>query len=590
MAARLVLLFAMYVATHTTAHAVARTLADCKVTSAPTSAAPLDLDACTIDGGDEITGILTGLASTYGAVHIRAPSKSLSVWAAFTAFTVPTFSFVEDESPLNQLAINHIAVASSCTGAACDAYWTLWRFTNFVSVTIGGPNLSMTFNGNHPGFANCVAQQPYLVQVNGVNDAICDANRGLIESRITNQSSPTLFDLRANVRYAMHYGLYMTGSNPQYYELDSNGHTKTCNVAGSFYATSGIFFHDGACRDVWLDPDRTVIADPYLRGNGWQGQIATGTSGGRPVACSDNNNDQVRQSGGAAYYSSSITGGVTIRYGAAGWGQRLTQYVGAGVKSPFIVRLQDWGLTGPIEKACPFNPGCTVGARGRATTEINFFKGDPHNRPDTGTQVRFVRFMLMTPQYGNGWTNQAFAGCANSLNGQPGGSDDGQFARLENNSLGPTSSTRDWSIEFVGDWRTVAQGGTFTRGSPALVFSFYEDTGRSYRHGALGRWRRVRRYAQARRHGHRDRAGRLAGARSRHRLRHDDLHRKQDHQYEPFRRDHGRRQLRNDDDCECELHGRGAACHYDRHRIDGHGIGTVRAGRGDHHGKRDAHV
>jgi hypothetical protein len=90
----------------------------------------------------------------------------------------------------------------------------------------------------------------------------------------------------------------------------------------------------------------------------------------------------------------------------------------------------------------------------------------------------------MTPQYGNGWTNQAFAGCANSLNGQPGGSDDGQFARLENNSLGPTSSTRDWSIEFVGDWRTVAQGGTFTRGSPALVFSFYEDTGRSYRHVA----------------------------------------------------------------------------------------------------------
>jgi hypothetical protein len=70
----------------------------------PTALAPLDLDTCEIDDGDDITGILTGLASTYGDVYVRAPSRTANGCMRpipCSRWTISTF--YEDESAANTL-------------------------------------------------------------------------------------------------------------------------------------------------------------------------------------------------------------------------------------------------------------------------------------------------------------------------------------------------------------------------------------------------------------------------------------------------------------------------------------------------------
>lgn len=468
--------------------AIRRLATDCVLPPAtPTEAEPFDLDICTLGNGDDITLLLTDIQAQWpNAFYVRAPSKTLTVISSFISWPSSTkiYMFFEDQDPLNRMTIQHVAPPTNCVGSACEGFWKLWAFSNFTTVKIGGPNLSVTFRGNHPGWANCDAQQYYIQQVSGGSDAICDTGGGLLDFRMTNGTMATLVDVRANVRYSQHYGLYMWGGE-HYYNPDTNDSVQTVNVAGLYYATSGIFFHH-CCQNVWLDPDRTVLSDPYLRVVGWQGQIANEQAYGRPVACGDGVKDQVRGSAGAAYYASTLTGGLTIQYGAGGWGQRLNERIGTSVKDPFIVRVQDWGLSGPTEGTCPYAGGCTVGARGRSFSDINFFKGDPHHRPDLGgTPVRFARVISLPTIYGNGFTHAEVGGCADTNNGQPAG-DDGNTFRLENNQVG--QPTRDWSFELVGDWRTTAQGGTWTRGTNALfIFSFYEDSGpsKSYRNTLL---------------------------------------------------------------------------------------------------------
>lgn len=477
-AVRLVVIAALFVATHAEA-AQPRLAADCSYAAfTPSESTPFDLDWCDIAFGDDISLLLDDILVAWPTgFYVRAPSRTLTVQASYRAWssTTKTYMFLEDESPLNKLTIQHIAVATNCSGSACEAYWKLWAFTNYTTVKIGGPNLSITFVGNHPGFGNCAAQQYYIGQVSGGgSDPICDSNRGLLDFRVTDNSIPQLLDVRANVRYAQHYGLYANGGQIQFPHLDPSGHTIQCNIAGVYYATGGIFLHDGACKDAWFDPDRTVITDPYLRAIGWQGHMASGTDAGRPVACRVDADEQYRQSAGACYYCGSIKGGVTLEYGAMAWGQRYLGSAGTGTKDPFIVRVKDWGLSGPIEKACPAGiGGCTPGARGKKGFESNFFKGDPHDTPDTGSTLRFVRFVALTSQYGQGWGAAGTSGCPSNF----GDDGDANFARLENSVSGRLN--RDWSVEFAGDWRRIANGGVWKRDS-LLLMSW--DSIRSYRH------------------------------------------------------------------------------------------------------------
>ena len=48
----------------------------------------------------------------------------------------------------------------------------------------------------------------------------------------------------------------------------------------------------------------------------------------------------------------------------------------------------------------------------KKTVELNFFKGDPHDYPDTGAPLRFVRFVKLPSTYGDGAAHYSLQGCA----------------------------------------------------------------------------------------------------------------------------------------------------------------------------------
>ncbi len=449
------------------AGAVDRDLDDCTVGSTPTAEAPLDLDACTIENGDDISGILSGLASTYGDVYVRAPSRTANVVAAYTVFTVDDFYFYEDQSAANKLTIQHVTVdPNTCSGAACKGFFTLWSFSNFDNVLIGGSNLSITFVGNHPGLGNCSVHYRPAVQTGYSASAatICDINYGFVEFLVTDSSIANLADFRANIRFSQGYALYTYGNGSGVMYTASTPNTiRNLNVAGSFYATNGTSFHTGV-QNAWADPDRYVVSDPFMRMYGWTGEVPGKTQGGLPMGCQDSSNDQVRISGFGGYYTISITGGVTLEYGGGGVGQRYTNSVGSA-ESPFIVRLKDWEVTGP-------GTLYQAGVRVKKTGESTLFKGDPHDEgPDEPR--RFIRFIKLPDDYGSGPAGDSLTGCAVDNNYADGISN---AVRMEN-SVSPTRYTRGWDVEFAGDWRTPTNGGTFLRGQ---LFYFSWDQYRAY--------------------------------------------------------------------------------------------------------------
>jgi hypothetical protein len=113
-----------------------------------------------------------------GGFYVRAPSKSLTVisntikWPTGTKYYV----FMEDQDPANKLLIQHAREPSD--------FWTMWWFENFHTVKLGGPNLSMTFKGNHPGLANCDVQKPLMLAAGWSEEQAISAtaNRGLLTS------------------------------------------------------------------------------------------------------------------------------------------------------------------------------------------------------------------------------------------------------------------------------------------------------------------------------------------------------------------------------------------------------------------------
>jgi hypothetical protein len=508
------------------AGAVARDLDDCTVGSTPTASAPLDLDNCDIDDGDDITGILTGLASTYGDVYVRAPSRTANVVAAYTVFTVDDFYFLEDQSAANRLTINHKKIMpvakgsafptsgdhwyrwfwrtdeskmyrcegytapdctswverttgtfpywessvdttqATCTSSACNGFFTLWQFSNYDNVVIGGANLSLTFVGTHPGFANC-SLQIYVNMQTGRDltyASLCDMWQGMLDFRMTDGSVATLADVRANVRFSQHLAIASAG--PDYYHLDTN-RTTQFNVAGMFYATSGIQIN--GATTVWADPDRTVLSDPYVRINGWTGGTSGETVLGLPYGCSNQVDDQVRMASVSGYLVRQFNGGFTMEYGQFPWVMRLTGRIGTAA-SPFIVRLKDWGVSGP-------GTGASAGVRPRGTGQVILFKGDPANDLSESPS-RFVRFIKLPDTYGSGlnYNTQYVETCGTSI----GGSDAANFMRFENNTSG--AETRDYWFEFAGDWTRQPDGGDFVRGTELIQFGSGLDTQPNHSH------------------------------------------------------------------------------------------------------------
>ena len=92
-----------------------RLSADCAVPSGfkPSEATPLDLDLCALSEGDDITELLKDIGNQYGAVYVRAPSKTVSLVAQTTQWVsaipgkpIKTFVFLEDQSAANRLTVS----------------------------------------------------------------------------------------------------------------------------------------------------------------------------------------------------------------------------------------------------------------------------------------------------------------------------------------------------------------------------------------------------------------------------------------------------------------------------------------------------
>ncbi len=404
-------------------------LAGCSLPAfTPSEAQPFDLDACTINEGDDVTALLTDIRAMWPAgFYVRAPSKTVSVvsdtikWPSVTK----TYVFLADENPANRLTVQHKANPSD--------FWTLWGFENFDTVKIG----AITLRGNHPGLANCDVQKPVMILA-GYDEgtaAICDANKGLVEFRMSDGSLATLADVRADIKFSQAYSIYTWGS------VEEGGVTdkiQQFNVSGLHYATSGVFFHQGV-KNAWSDPAGFVVSDPYVRGIGWTGVATTQMQGGLPLGCNDQTKDQVRFSAFAGYYTDSITGGVTIEYGAANWVQRYTGRIGTSAADPYVVRIKDWYVSGP-------GTGYPAGVRVKKSVEATFFKGEPNDRFD-GT-VRFVRFEKLPDTYGSGPGSDYLDGC---LPSNAYFDADSMFSRLENNTQ---RLNKGWDITFTGDWTT----------------------------------------------------------------------------------------------------------------------------------------
>jgi hypothetical protein len=459
--------------------AVDRDLDDCTVGSTPTALAPLDLDACTINNGDDITGILVGLDTTYGNVYVRAPSRTLSVTSDTIAFTVDDFYVYEDESAANKLTVTHDP--SNPSGAIylsefqctrCDTaldYCPLsagtlsdlganylqrttimWALVNFDNVLIGGANLSITLTGTHPGLGRvstltCGDKPAYPTN---------EINVGLVDLRVTDTSNPPLVDVRANFRNAEAYGLYVAGTQVV---GGTTGRADQVNIAGVFWNTSGALV--SGARDVWFDPDRTVFNDPYNRGFGWDGAVAL-TTGGRDVGCFDRKRSaNGRMTNTAPYFADSLTGGVTFEWGYLGWQPRAVNVVGSAA-APFIIRIKDWGTSGP-------NTGYPAGVKVKKSSQSIFFKGDPFpNYDSVATPFRFIRFIALPDDYGSGLyggsITQSSCGALNSdvvSNDYPDALDN--TIRLEANDVNDYQNI-GWKVMFAGDWTTTwARGGLF---------------------------------------------------------------------------------------------------------------------------------
>jgi hypothetical protein len=413
-------------------------------------ASPLDLDLFNLQAGDDISLLLTDIVSRYGAVYVRAPSKSVQVVCDTISFTVGNFVFLEDENAANKLTIQHAPSGGdtaqiSINGATQYKKPCLWYFVDPVSVKIGGSNLSITFIGTHRGLGT----KDYLTPPYTSGPKATE-NIGLIDVYMASGSSPDLFDFRANIRHAERYAIYTYNAYVVQGSTVYGGDAyriKQINVAGTFWSTAGVFFHQGA-KNVWFDPDRTVISDPYLRGLQWTGTVtSTAVLDGVTRSIGQTTGYEgtaawYRTSSGGSYGAASLTGGMTFEYGNQNFVQRFPGSIGTA-SQPFIVRLKDWCVSGP-------GTGYPAGVTTTAPVQMILFKGDPAESYGNTQPFRHLHFIKLPSTYGDG--------CA--FNGD-------NLVRVEANDFNGILNY-GYSVKFSGNWNT-----NFWRGD---VFKFEYST------------------------------------------------------------------------------------------------------------------
>jgi hypothetical protein len=429
------------------AGAVARDLDDCDtIVTPPTALAPLDLDTCDIDGGDNITGILTGLDDAYGAVHVRAPAATLTVEADYVDWGtrgVTNFTFLEAESSLHRFTVQFTAVGS---------VRTMWAFTSVGTVTIGGPNLGLTFSGTHPGLG-------LGTTVEGTGQ------EGLIYFNPPGSHTGGLVEVRANFYKTKKNGIFFTGAQNA---ASATGDIAQVNIAGVFVGSG--FNINGGVHAAWIDPDRTVIMDPWARGLGWDG-AAAGTSGDISYGCSDTDRYEYRHFPQAVvYFTYALTGGVTLEYGGSMANMFGNRQIGNGATDPYIIRVKDWGFTGPNNIT-----GYPSGVLTKMIAQTHgVIKHDP--LPDYGDGIRHIRMIQLPYDYGNGhWSSAIASGCAegNDTNNNQGTGGSAYVWRAEATNDGVQSSwvTAYVNITFQGftQWQSMSAA-TYVQGSSPSLF------------------------------------------------------------------------------------------------------------------------
>jgi hypothetical protein len=443
---------------------------DCSVPSStyvPSSMAPFQLDWCNPASDDDVTQLLVQIADRWpGNLYVRAPSKAVTLVSDTIDWSVAPRSAIRELWFLEPTTDVQVRIRKP-EGSADPR--RMWILKNLDKVVIGGTGLRLTFVGTHPGL--------------GTGEDGSQA--GLLELSTSNGSTPALADIRANFERTWKSGvLFMGGESGGTGESTVNRFKKV-NIAGKFTG-SGVNVLGGV-HEMWYDPQNTVISDPWNRGIGWDGKVARTLPDGTRVGCSDTARWMFRNFPPAtAQYTTKVTGGITMEYGMPLANIFVGKYVGNGPTDPFVIRIKDWGFSGPTEVT-----GYPSGVMGKM---VKLTSGPMKHDPIwpyefKSASGRFIRFEQLPPTYGMGvYTDTISSGCApDNLTNNNVYTSAGYIWQAEASSdglqLAYVSAFVDVTFHNFTPWRGLEQSGEYVKGAGGdklFVGAFGKD--RTYGH------------------------------------------------------------------------------------------------------------
>jgi hypothetical protein len=277
--------------------------------------------------------------------------------------------------------------------------------------------------------------------------------------KLDDGSNPDLEDFRANFKNTWGQALlFQGGANGSTGEATAN-RWKQVNLAGVFI-NAGANLQSGV-MDVWIDPDRTVVMDPFVRAQGWDGAVAT-TYAGRDIGCMDYNRSTPRN--GPAIlgnYMRKVTGGVTGEYGQFGVNFFATKYFGNSDTDRFLVRVKDYGSSGPT-----WMTGLPAGVAVKLGTTAGLMKNDPAATfgSITAADKRWIRFQQLPSTYGNGMYSFGIdEPCADgnlTSNSFASGTPFIWLAEASSDSNPTTYQNAYFNVKFSGNWDFLSANST----------------------------------------------------------------------------------------------------------------------------------